>query len=71
MNNFKFTKDMTIIEVLRQHPGARDVLANHGMGCLGCMGATMETLENGARMHGINLDALLADLNHLLEGQEA
>lgn len=69
--DIKFTKDMKIFEVLRQHAGAKDILANHGMGCLGCMGATMESLENGARMHGVNLEALLADLNRLIDEQEA
>ncbi|MBO8126768.1 MAG: DUF1858 domain-containing protein [Firmicutes bacterium] len=62
---------MKIFEVLQKHSAAREVLAKYGMGCLGCMGATMESLESGAKMHGINLDALLADLNRLLEEKEA
>lgn len=57
------TKKTTIIQVLRSHPFARDVFAKHGMGCIGCMGATTETLENGAKMHDIDLEALLKELN--------
>lgn len=57
------TKKTAIIEVLRSHPLARDIFAKHGMGCIGCMGATTETIENGAKMHDIDLDALLKELN--------
>lgn len=58
-------KKTSIIEALRSHPRAREVFAKHGMGCIGCMGATSETIENGARMHDINIDALLKELNEL------
>lgn len=57
------TKKTAIIEVLRSHPLARDIFAKHGMGCIGCMGATTETIENGAKMHDIDLEALLKELN--------
>jgi hybrid cluster-associated redox disulfide protein len=60
-----FTKDMSILEALQADPRAFDVFAAHGMGCVGCMGATMESIENGAKMHGLNPEALLADLNKL------
>lgn len=57
------TKDMLVWQVLQQHPRARDILARHGMGCNQCMGAMQETVEEAARMHGLDLQALLADLN--------
>ena len=57
------TRKTAIIEVLRSHPLARDIFAKHGMGCIGCMGATTETIENGAKMHDIDLEALLKELN--------
>lgn len=60
-----FTKEMSILSALQAHPQAREVFRKHGMGCLGCMGATEETIEAGAQMHGIDLDALLAELNSL------
>lgn len=59
------TKQTAIIQVLRSHPLARDIFAKHGMGCIGCMGATNETIENGAKMHDINLEILLKELNGL------
>jgi len=58
---------MSIFEALTKHPEARQVFINHGMHCLDCMGATAESIEEGARMHGINLEALLKELNALLQ----
>lgn len=56
-------KKTPIIEVLRRWPEARRVFAIHGMGCVGCMGASAETVESGAKMHGIDVDSLLRELN--------
>ena len=60
-----WTKQTAIIQVLRSHPMARDIFAKHGMGCIGCMGATNETVENGAKMHDIDVEILLKELNEL------
>jgi hybrid cluster-associated redox disulfide protein len=59
------TRKTSIIELLRSHPMARDIFARHGMGCIGCMGAATETIENGAKMHDIDIEALLKELNAL------
>ncbi len=56
-------KNTPIMEILRLNPRAREIFARHGMGCIGCLASTTETLENGAKMHGINVDALLRELN--------
>ena len=60
-----FTKDMSILDALQADPRAREVFAAHGMGCIGCMGTTYESIEAGARMHGLDPDALVRDLNRL------
>ena len=59
------TKETAIIKVLRSYPMAREIFARHGMGCIGCMGATNESIENGAKMHDIDVDALLKELNEM------
>lgn len=58
------------MEALQADPRARDVFAAYGMGCVGCMGVSMESIEDGARMHGIDPEAVLADLNKLLPLEE-
>ena len=57
------TKDMLIGEILRVKPEAAEVLLRFGMGCLGCPSSQMETLEQAAMVHGINLEELLKELN--------
>jgi hybrid cluster-associated redox disulfide protein len=44
-------------------PEAAEILMSFGMGCVGCPSAQMETLEEAAAVHGMNLDNLLAELN--------
>jgi hybrid cluster-associated redox disulfide protein len=59
----KITKDMTFFEVMRTHPESVAVLRKYNLGCIGCMGAQNESLEQGATAHGIDVDALVKDLN--------
>ena len=59
----KITKDMTFFEVMRAYPTAVKVLQKHNLGCVGCMGAQNESLEQGANAHGLDIDVLLKDLN--------
>lgn len=57
------TKDTGIIEAVQNHPEILQVFAEYGLGCVGCMAARFETLEQGAAAHGIDIEALIADLN--------
>ncbi len=63
----RFTRDMTILEALQAHPRSREVFMRSGMTCVNCMGAQMETIEEGARMHELDVDGLLEELNGLEE----
>lgn len=60
------TAEMKIIDLLELYPETKEVFIAFGMGCLDCMGASMETIENGARMHGVQLTALLEALNRVV-----
>ncbi|WP_312699794.1 DUF1858 domain-containing protein [Sedimentibacter sp.] len=57
------TKDMVIREIIQAKPEAAEILMAHGMGCVGCPGAQMETLEEAAAVHGMNLQNLMDALN--------
>ena len=57
------TKDMTIGEVIKIKADAAEILMNFGMGCVGCPSAQMETIEDAADIHALNLDELLEALN--------
>ena len=61
----EITKDTIIEDVLKAHPDAIAVLMKYNLGCVACMGATQESLEQGARMHGIDPEPLVKELNEL------
>jgi hybrid cluster-associated redox disulfide protein len=57
------TKDMTFHEVMQKSPEVVKVLGSFNLGCVGCMGAVNETLEQGATAHGLDVEDLLKALN--------
>ncbi|MCL5291076.1 MAG: DUF1858 domain-containing protein [Actinobacteria bacterium] len=63
----RFTKEMSIQDALLAHPKAGEVFERFGMECLDCMASMMESVEAGASMHDLDVDALLSALNKLLE----
>ncbi len=60
------TKEMGIGEIVGQYPQTVEVFRNYGMGCLGCAAARFENIAQGAQAHGIDIDALIADLNKMI-----
>lgn len=58
----KITKDMTIGQALQVNQNIIPVLFEIGMHCLGCPSAQMETLEEAAMVHGIDVDELMAKI---------
>ena len=59
------TKEMTIGELLRTNPDVAPVLLQAGMHCLGCPSAQAESLEEAAMVHGIDINALMDQINAL------
>ena len=66
MSEEKITKEMGILEIVEKCPQAGAVFAKYGLGCLGCAAARFENLEAGAKVHGIDIDAIVEDLNALI-----
>ena len=66
MSQDKINKNMTFGELLRQVPAAGQILMGYGMHCIGCHIAVTETIEQGARAHGMDdqtIDKLVNELN--------
>ncbi len=61
----KFNKNMTFHQAMQVSPQVVKVLGKFNLGCVGCMGAMNETLEQGATAHGLDVDDLLRELNAL------
>lgn len=62
----KITKEMSIVEVVQKYPHTAEIFMRFGMGCLGCAAARFENIEQGATVHGINVDDLINALNEAI-----
>jgi hybrid cluster-associated redox disulfide protein len=61
------TPEMRIGETLQKYPQTLKVFLSHGLMCVGCAVARFENIRQGAEAHGINVDALMQDLNKVAQ----
>ncbi|MDR2018255.1 MAG: DUF1858 domain-containing protein [Syntrophobacterales bacterium] len=59
----KIEREMSIEDTIENHPEVVPVFERHGLRCAGCKAALFENIEQGAKIYGIDMDVLLADLN--------
>lgn len=62
-------KDMNIMEVVEKYPVIAQVLMRYGLGCVGCIISSAETLGEGIAAHGLNPDIIIEEVNMILEKQ--
>jgi hybrid cluster-associated redox disulfide protein len=60
-------KNMSIEEIVRKYPETIPVFEKYGLGCVGCQAALFEDIQQGAEIHGIDIDTLLSSLNQVLK----
>lgn len=65
----KVTKEMNLLEIAQNHPESIAIFQKYGLGCLGCAAARFENLEAGAKVHGFDPDAMVAEINELIESK--
>jgi len=58
----KYTKNSKFSEIMKDET-AVEILMKHGLHCIGCMFASVETLEQGCKGHGIDANRVLKELN--------
>ncbi len=63
------TKDMLIGEILMMDKGVAPILMQAGMHCVGCPSSAGETLEEASVVHGMDVDALIHDINAYLSAK--
>jgi len=63
----KITKEMPITEIIQVYPKSIEIFTKYNLGCLGCIAARFETLEDGLLAHGINVDDFLKEVNKAVE----
>ena len=55
----KVSKDMLIGQLLQIDANIAPILMRAGMHCLGCPSSQMESLEEAAMVHGLDVDVLV------------
>ena len=65
-----FQKDTLIHDILESLPEAEAIFQRYSLPCADCVVAQYETLEEGARLTGVSLEELLAELNEALSMYE-
>jgi len=69
----KLTGDTTIGDAVAKFPEVADVLTGYGLHCVGCHVNAFESLEQGARGHGMDdetIAKMLADANKMIESTQ-
>lgn len=62
----KITKETGLIDIIQQYPETIEVFQKFGFGCMGCAAARFENLEAGAKVHGIDPDKMVEELNAVI-----
>ena len=66
----KITKDILILDLVETYPKVAEVLTEkYNFHCIGCMAASMESLEEGATVHGMEddqIEEMVAELNKII-----
>ncbi len=69
----KITKDMKLGDLVSKYPEAAMVMVKYGLHCIGCHLAAWETIEEGAKSHGISgkkLEEMLKEMNKAIKEKE-
>ncbi len=64
-------KESTIQEILNTYPQTMKFFNDLNMSCGGCFAVNFDTLENGALMHGMDINQLISQLNEFLNTPSA
>ena len=59
----KVTKNTLIGQLLQIDPNIAAILMRAGMHCIGCPSSQMESLEEAAMVHGMDVDVLVQQIN--------
>jgi hybrid cluster-associated redox disulfide protein len=66
-SDFSLSQRMLMADLMSAWPQVIPVLLARRMACVGCDMARFETLADAARIYGLDLQKLMADLNRVIE----
>jgi len=68
----KITKNMKLGEIIGKYPDTIEIFMKNGLHCIGCHVAAFETIEEGAKAHGMSekdIESMIKDLNKKIRGK--
>ncbi len=67
---YVLTKSQILLTVSQESPRAAELLADYGLHCISCFFSEYDTLETGAKVHGMSdtdVEDMVEEINALLE----
>ncbi len=64
----KVTKDTLVGDLLQSYPQSVEIMANYGFHCINCNFNAFDSIENGAKIHGLTeaqINSLVSELNSM------
>lgn len=66
----RITKDMFIQEIIHEYPETIHVFKEHNLECMNCQIAEFEDIGHGAKVHHLDPEKLVEELNIIVENKE-
>ncbi len=66
----KIQRDQNLGEIAANHPEAAKVMLEYGLHCVGCFANRFDSVEVGAKLHGMSdaeVDEMLEEINQAVE----
>lgn len=67
---YVLTKSQILVTVAQESPRAAELLADYGLHCISCFFSEYDTLETGAKVHGMgdaDVEDMVSEINAQLE----
>lgn len=67
------TKETNLGQLIMEHPVVAEVLMDYGLHCVGCIAATFDSVEAGAKIHGMSdedISEMVQRLNEVVQHGE-
>ena len=71
--NNPVTKDTNLAELVHFHPESAEVLLDYGLHCIGCVASSFDTVEAGAKAHGLSdkdIEDMVLRINEVINFKE-
>ena len=67
---YVLTKNSILMDVSQESPRSAELLSEYGLHCISCFFSEFDTLETGAKIHGMSddeVDNMVSEINKQLE----